>query len=368
MSDPKELNEEQQLRIINEWNSRPENPPSLKDLTKLAFPELEEADGRSEEGRLVKQFLATRQLKARGSQEYQAKEKVELTDEQKEFVKNNMATMSFVEMARIIFSNNKITNLSQEAKSVNSYLKDTQPKKPFENPEENVSQEYRPPRTDERAISRINKFVGRPDVPTIEKEKITPRQRKEVNALIGYLHTYRFIHQMNSYPSQTERDLFESSFVRYTNDKSDLTQEEVDQYIVLATEVVISSNIQARVTRLQILLDDTANDTEGRRISMSLVEAINTAQTEYHQIVNRQQKLLDDLKEKRSDRLKKEIKENASILNLVQLWKDEESRIKLIKLAELRKLSLKNEIERLTTMDEIKGKILGLSEDEALNG
>lgn len=368
MSEPKKLNEEQQLKILNEWNSRPENPPSLKELTKLAFAGLEEADGRSEEGRLVKQFLATRQIKARGSQEYQAKEKIELSGEQKEFVKNNMATMSFVEMARIIFANEKITNLSQEAKAVNDLLKDALPQKPFENPEENVSQEYRPPRTDEKAIARINKFVGRPDVPTIDKEKITPRQRKEIQSLLGYLHTYRFIHQMNSYPSQTERDLFESSFVRYTNDKSDLTQEEVDQYIVLSTEVVISSNIQARVSRLQILLDDTANDSEGRRISMSLVEAINIAQTEYHQSVSRQQKLLDDLKEKRSDRLKKEIKENASILNLVQLWKDEESRVKLIKLGELRKLSIKNEIERLTTMDEIKGKILGLNEDEALNG
>ena len=74
---------------------------------------------------------------------------------------------------------------------------------------------------------------------------------------------------------------------------------------------------------------------------MSLVEAINTAQTEYNQCVNRQQKLLSDLKQKRSDRLSKQIKENASILNLVQMWKAEESRKKLIKIAETRKRLLK---------------------------
>ena len=116
------------------------------------------------------------------------------------------------------------------------------------------------------------------------------------------------------------------------------------------------------------MLDDTADDTEGRRISMGLVEAVSSRQSEYNQCVNRQQKLLESLKEKRSARLSKEIKESASILNLVQLWKDEESREKLIKLAELRKGVLKEEVESLSSMDEVKSRILGLSEEEVLNG
>ena len=65
------------------------------------------------------------------------------------------------------------------------------------------------------------------------------------------------------------------------------------------------------VKHLQQLLDNTANNTDGARISMSLVEAINTAQNEYNQCVNRQQKLLGDLKQKRSDRLSKQIKQKS---------------------------------------------------------
>jgi hypothetical protein len=147
-----------------------------------------------------------------------------------------------------------------------------------------------------------------------------------------------------------------------------LTEEEVDQYIVLATEVVISSSIQANVVRLQGLLDDIADDTEGRRISMSLVESISSARTEYNQCVTRQQKLLNDLKIKRSERISKQVKENASILNLVEVWKDEESRIKMIKLANMRKQIVEKEIENLSTMDEIKCRIFGLSKEEGLNG
>ena len=179
---------------------------------------------------------------------------------------------------------------------------------------------------------------------------------------------FRFLHQISTYNIETDRELFESSFVRYTFDKGDLTQEEVDQYIVLSAEVVIASTIQRRINHLSDLLDEVANNTEGRRISMALVESISKSQTEYNQCVNRQQKLLGDLKEKRSDLLKRQIKENASILNLVQMWKEEESRKDMIKLAEIRKKAVKEEIERLSTLDEVKARILGISKDEVLNG
>ena len=99
-----------------------------------------------------------------------------------------------------------------------------------------------------------------------------------------------------------------------------------------------------------------------------MVEAINTAQTEYNQCVNRQTKLLNELKEKRSQRMSKMMQDSASILNLVELWKDEESRNKMIKLADLRRQNVSSEIERLSSMEEIKSRILGISEEEVLNG
>jgi hypothetical protein len=219
-----------------------------------------------------------------------------------------------------------------------------------------------PPKTFERMLFRINKYVHE----GIDKDKVTSRQKAAINAIIGYMHTYRFLHQINSYTSNIDRELFESSFVRYTFDKPDLTQEEVDQYIVLATEVVISANIQETIQTLQDQIDVEVDG--GGKIPMGLIEAISGARDEYNQSTIRQQKLLNDLKVKRSDRLSKQIKENASILNLVQMWKEEESRAQLLKLAERRKAMVKNEIDRLSTMDEIKCRILGISEDEVLNG
>lgn len=355
------LTTEQEQIILKEWNSRPDSPPSLLELIKLAFPG-QDLDGRTKEGRAVKAFLATRKIKARAAHEYQAKEKMALTNEHKQFIESNADMMNGKEMACVIFANPELTNLHQEVRTVNEYIR-TLDLQPYEDPDEVPSSLYKPPKTFDKTVNTVNKYVNN----GIDKNKITSGVQKNIDSLINYLSTYRFSHQINTYSSQTDRELFESSFIRYTHDKPDLTQEEVDQYIVLSTEVIIAASIQRRTERLQELLDAAAEDTEGRRIAMALVDAISSAQTEYNQCINRQQKLLGDLKQKRSDILKSKIKENASVLNLVQLWKEEETRKKLIQLANIRKKAVSDEVENLTGMDEIKCKIMGISKGEVLN-
>jgi hypothetical protein len=357
------LTEEQQLKLLNEWNNRPDNPPSLVELVKLAF-DRDDLDGRSKEGKAVKAFLASRQIKPKKSHEYQAKGLLELSPEHKEYVSNNCHTMTAVEMAKILFKNEALTNLSQETRSILEYMKNIPSNVRFNNLEnQNIpTEEYRPPKSEERMIAKINRYI----LDGIDKNKLTHKHKKEINSLIGYMNTYRFSHQINLYDDEKDRELFESSFVRYTYDKSDLTQEEVDQYIVLSTEVVISSNIQQTINVLQNQIDIATQ--EDGKIPMALVEASNTARKEYNDCVNRQQKLLNDLKVKRSERLSKQVKETASIINLVQMWKEEESRAKLLKMADMRKKVIEKEIDRLSSMDEIKCKILGISKDEILNG
>lgn len=355
------LTEEQQLKLLKEWNDRPNNPPSLNELVKVAFSR-DDLDGRSKEGKAVKNFLASRQIKPKKSHEYQAKGLIELNLDQKEYIGNNCHTMTGLEMAKILFKNDNLTNLSQETRSVLEFIKTIPTNVKFNDNENIITEGYKPPKSEDRMLAKINRYI----LDGIDKSKITHKQKREIFSLIGYMNTYRFTHQINLYDNEEDRDLFESSFVRYTYDKGDLTQEEVDQYIVLCTEVVISSNIQQTINALQNQID-LSIEGDGK-IPMALVEASNTARKEYNDCVNRQQKLLNELKVKRSDRLSKQVKETASILNLVEMWKEEESRAKLLKMAELRKKSLSDEIERLSSMDEIKCKILGISKDEILNG
>ena len=356
------LNEDQQNLIINTWNEKKENPPSLQELTQLVFPEIPNIDGRSLYGKAVKKFLASRDLKVKTKSEYTPKDRTEFTQEQKDFITNNAATMTAVDLARSLFNNYTLSNLSIESRSVDEYLNTLPKQVRAVQTEEEQQGEYKPPKNQERAMVRVNKYV----LDGIDKDKISAKQKKELNSLISYLHTYRFLHQIGTYVDSVDRDLFESSFIRYAYDKSDLTQEEVDQYIILATEVVISSNIQHTIQTLQEQINMEMDS--GQKIPMVLVEAVTSARTEYNQCVGRQQKLLNDLKVKRSERMQKQVKENASILNLVLMWKDEESRNEMLKMADMRREVLKGEIGRLSSMDDVKARIFGLTEEEVLDG
>ena len=119
-----ELNEDQQLAILTEWNSRPDDPPYISQLIELVFPDVPEKqrDGRSKYGRAVKKFLAEKSLEAKVSHKYYPKEKIELTDEQKEFISNNCSAMKPMEMARLIFDDSKISALDQRYKVTVDFL------------------------------------------------------------------------------------------------------------------------------------------------------------------------------------------------------------------------------------------------------
>ncbi len=360
------LTEEQKKLVTDEWNKRKENPPSLMELTQLAFgrPDL---DGRSMEGKAVRKFLSEVKLKAPTSL-YVAESKDLLTEEQKTFVRNNCASMKIVEMTETLFKKSGLSNLSVETRAVAREVREYRGIKAglgkvIDNPDEVPKDKWKPPRRLEEVVVKINRFT----MANLLLEKLTGKQKKDLVALIGYMNVFRFVHQINMYMKVTDRDLFESSFVRYCYDKHDLDEENVDQYIDLCTEIVKSQSLQSRKEAFNRLLEETAEG-EDKKFSMGLIEAIEKLETEHNQSAIRRQKLLDSLKVKRSEKEGRDKEGTASLLNLVALWRDEEERKKIIRVAEERKEDLKKEIIHLTALDELKGKICGISENEILNG
>src|SRR5581483_6292583 len=193
-------------------------------------------DGRDAEGRAVKKALAKRSLRAKPAQEYETKsDKIELSEAHKIYITNNAKTMNALDMARIIFANPTLTYLNSETRAVNEYLKTLDPKVIYapENINDIPDEPYKPPKTLEQVIKRVNQYIAFP-----EKDKCNAVQKKCMDVLISYLHTFRFLQQMNTYESETDRKLCEDSFIRGVYDKPDLEQEEVNQYIEYANQVV----------------------------------------------------------------------------------------------------------------------------------
>jgi hypothetical protein len=356
------LTVEQEKQILDFWNRTPDSPPGLKEITEHLFPN-QKLDGRSDEGKAIKAALAKFNLRARPAHEVPSKTSViKLTDEHQAFIVNNVATMGSLDIAKMIFKNPALTNLNAETRAVNEFVKTLDTKVVYNSTgnQDIPVGSYEPPNTLDKVLKRANRYVNG----VIDKEKLTSKQKKGLEMLINYLHTFRFIRQMNTYDSDEDRSSCEDAFIRYTYDKPDLTQEEIDQYIELSNQVVRSIKIQRRSEQMQRMLEELTTNNTDPKVSMSWVEAIGKAGTEYDQCLKRCNDLLDDLKEKRSKRLSKQIQENASILNLVQAWRFEENRAKLLKIGEREQEKVQNEAEKLMNMAEVRCLILGLNKED----
>lgn len=360
---------EQKNRLKEFLQKNPE--ATLTEITAYTYNN-ENIDSRSKEGRILKQYLLDNNIEYKNRSVFQ-RERVSLTEEHKEFIKNNYKNQHYLDMAKILFKNNHLTHLSLEAREVNKYVNKLQKADPTYldmttySPKENIESsigEYFPPRRMDQTLYRINKYLNL----GWEEKKLKAMQLKQVEMLQRYLNTFSFCYQINTYRREDDRKLFEDAFIRYTYDKDDLTQEELDQFITLCTEVVTASTILQQVEDLRQLLRQASEEDEGRNIKMSLNEAISSLQTEYNQCRTRQNKLYKSLVDDRSKKLQERKQENASILNLVQAWKDEERRKSIINLAEAQKQNLEEEAKRLSSMDELKAVIRGIDIDEMVQG
>jgi len=350
------ISEEGKEKILQRWNDKTKTPPSIAELVVIAFPEIKEVDKRSKEAILVKEFIVKNGLK-----ETKEEKIIELNEDQKEYIKNNAKSMKPMEMARVVFISSKITPNSMEVRLVNDFIK-TLPPEDVQN--EFVTYEYRPPIRIDACVARIKKYI--PDCENWDGKKLSIKQRKQTESLIRYLSTYRFKHQIDTYDSQKDKDLFESTFIKYCYDKEDLTQENIDQYILLCSEVIQLYHIELNIINLENE-QRRIMDEEGK-MSMALVEAIKVAGTERSDCVKRQQLLYKSLTQERSDRVSKEMQDKQSIISLVNAWKNQESRMQMIKLAKEKKDELRKELHEIDNLEEMKMRILGLSIDEIVDG
>lgn len=289
----------------------------------------------------------------------------ELSEEQKQFISNNAVTMTWWQCAKELFGES-ISALKTESVAVRKYYESLPSNVKLVNDESIVKSDYRPPKTIEQALKRIDIAVRDH---SYNRDKISASQRREIERLMSFLHTPRFIRQVSTYEKQMDRELFECAFIGCVYNKPDLTQEEIDQYIIYASECIIGFSNQKRVEMLQNLLDEAATGhNQDVKMTMTLVQSITSAQKEYNDCVLRQRKILDALTQKRSERISKRIEQTGSILNLVQAWREEESRKKMIKFANIRRESIKKEINKLESMDSLDAQLMGITHEEILDG
>lgn len=367
-SAPELLNNEQKTIILKRWQEsdgeQDENKiPSIEELCELAWPGMK-YNGQHKQGRAIKKFLAEHDLKPKTKTEYTPKGLLSLSAENKEYILNN-PNMRALEISKILFNNPNLTNRHQETLTILNYQKELEKEGGYkkEIKDDEISEEYRPPKKIEESCARINRNVNGAN---FDYKKLTPTQKKCCQMLMSYLGSLRFSHHLNLINNADDRRLYENTYIKYIYDKTDLSQEDLDQYLTLANEAVMESSIKRTIAMLEE--EQQRERDEQGKMSMSIVETLKISRDEYNSCIKRQQGLYKALEVERSKRLNERIGPQFTLLNIVEEMKNEEKRKALVAEAEKRNDKLKDEIKRLSGLDELICRIYGVDEDLVING
>ena len=348
-----ELSKEQQLFIDENYKEI----CNLNELTCAAFMS-DSLDGRSKEGRAVREYMAAKDYKYHTTKAKKVAP-VKLTEEQKEFIRENLdAGMKAFDIAQLMFQGKDITPLSKEATEVAAYIKEIAPESVH--PSDTASGvKYTPPEGFVAVLKRVNETTNQ----ELKIESLQAQPKKGVEALVKFLHSPRLILTINNYTNKQDRTLFEAEFIRATWDKPDLTSDEVNLYINVCIDYVNLMNIQKAVDKLNYMFEQCEDQ---RDMTVRLAELLKTKSEEYNQCEKRMESLITRLNGDRAKRVQNKQHQNASILNLVQLFQEEEERNVMIKIAEMQKQLVSDEADELESMPDWKARVLGLRKEDVI--
>lgn len=363
-----QLTPQQEEKALELWKSDKENI-DIREICKEIFGF---DDLRTNQGRALKDFFISKNIRVKKRPLIQKKE-FTLSDEEKKFLVNNKELYeSKVELFRNCFDNPELTLLNIESRAAAAFLDEigyygfTANPKYLIDKKHSSTKEYKPPTNINQALSLVNSCVK----DAIDAGSMTVREKRDLESLVSYMNKNRYLRQITSYEKPEDRTTFEQSFVSYVYDKGDLTQEELDQYIMLSAEVV--SGFQTQKLRektlrsAEELLD--SEDNENKSIGKGLVDHAAQLNTEYNQCIKRQESLFKNLTQKRAERLEELKGRDYNLFNLVEAFREQENREKMLKYADKLREETKEKIKEYDDMSEIEAMFLGMSAEEMLYG
>lgn len=353
-----ELTDAQKKSIVDRWNDKTLKPPSVTELLDVAYGENHGLHPRSKQAKEIQGFLVNSKLGILSKEKaISLSESAQLTDEQKIKIHENLNSehpISNSDLAAQICNNNQRVGdvLNQIKNYISSIPRDLYGSK------QSVLK-YRPPESIVEAAHLVNRASYKAiDLNKLERD---PVKKEYLSCLIKFLHTFRVALTYESYTDDIEKALFETSFVKFVWDKPDLTPEEIDLYINLCVDIVGCERLKKEEAFLMETRESVSNDSDGRKISMSIVESLAGLRKERDDNQTRQSKTIQMLQGKRSDRIDSRQKENSSVLQLIAAWRDAEKRNRLIKFAEERKELVRGELAKLDSMDLFKAELWGVN-------
>lgn len=348
--------EEEKQKVLNFWNSRKSSPPSLSEIVSHL------SDGESDEprsnpwGYKARQILIDAQLKPQ-TKKWEKVDGIELTEEQQLFIKNNIQDNRPIDLARTLFPNAKISPLGREVRAINNYLKSIGEEVVRRGEETPIDDKYEPPKTIHQILAKVNIYLNI----GLSLQNMTAYQKRCLENTINFLHSPRFIQEINNYASVEKRNSLESEFIRGVFDKPDLMPEEVSLYINWCNDIIQASDLKKQLDKLNVMLDTITDDPQGKS-SMALAETIGKVTGHLNEVLKRQERIYAILNTARSKRVEDKESKQANMAQLYEWFREEENRKKMLKQADLLKEGRENEKKRLENLNDVIFLSLGLGD------
>lgn len=295
---------------------------------------------------------------------------MDLTEDHKEYIRNNYVNASGPwELAKVIFGDPMLPFASKQTRLVSSYLKQIDPNYK-KNDELADDEDYEAPRDVRTLIQRMTAYgmnLKDGDKLLFDPNKLSPNDQKQLSTLLNYMGLPLFKIEATKYVRKIDRILFESTFIWLCWNKTDLTSEEVHQYIAFSGETVKKNQVERTVQLLDERLNGMLTGSSDGKLNITEIELLNSVREKANASMKQQAALLKSLVGDRSKRMAEKIQSSASMHQLVEAMRRKETRDKILRLAEKYKTSAKTEVDRLSTMDALKCELFGLSPDSIVN-
>ena len=346
------LSEEQKKFIDENFHKIPD----LIELTRATFKD-GTIDGRSKQGRSVRGYLASQDMKYKTTKHKEVKPVV-LNEEQKGFIERYAEDgMSSLQIAQLLFPDEEVKQLGRHQRSVNQYLEAAKRRKKEENRQSRIT--YQSPTSFEGCLDLVNTYTNN----EFKHEELKAIDRKSIESLFKFLKAPRFTQIVSNYSKQEDQDLFEAEFIRATWDKPDLSADEINLYVNVCVDYINLKNISAHMEKLNRMFDDAD---EQQELTVRLSELLKTKSEEYNQCEKRMESLIQRLAGDRAKRISQRQDKNASILSLVESFQNEEERKLMVKMAEMQKKAISEEADNLESMNDWKSRVLGISKNDVI--
>lgn len=379
------LSDQERAKAIELYNK---HNGSLNDIIRELFNDPTEK-GTSERGRAVRSLMIEEGLKYTTTGNYKSrklkkkdrwktavnpkvseelpkknakKQGYQLCSEEKAFVRENYSVeITKTEIARLLWPQEAYGKFFDGPKflALSDFIVEEFPHlaSPTNKPTNEVA--YTPPKQLSTTVKRASKILNI----DFDINKLSSKDKKNLNQLVSFLNSPRFIQVINSYEDENIRDLFESEYIRAVWDKPDLSIDELNLYINICMDYVNLREIEKQKQKLNRMFNDSEGSGE---FTMKLVEMIKTKSEEYNQCSNRIDKTISKLNGDRGRRLEKEKQQSISILNLVEAFQEERERKLMLEMAEKQKEIIKEEADKIEDMSSWKARIMGISKYEAI--